>query len=184
MSNKTKKRPLSYFEAITLAETLTEDILQPYCKKIDIAGSVRRHQDHVHDIEIVCLPKKGEVFAPGELLPRRQNLVLNFFQKEESRRHGISIAKSGQRYIKAFFGSVQVDVFMPLESQWGRILAIRTGPKDYSIKLARRWKELGYKGVEGKLLPESGEGYKPTFPTEQSFYKFLNWKWISPQKRH
>lgn len=179
-----RKKKLSYIEARTLAQSLT-DILAPLCEpgKCKIAGSVRRGREIVGDIEIVCLPKKAKVTAPGELLPTVQNLVIHYFNKEHHRRRGIKILKGGQRYLQVLVGSVQVDIFMPLASQWGRILAIRTGPKNFAIQLAQRWKQLGYKGIRGKLHPESGEGYQPDFPTEKSFFKFLNWNFIQPQKR-
>jgi len=32
------------------------DTLRPYCKKIEVAGSIRRQRPWVHDIDIVLIP--------------------------------------------------------------------------------------------------------------------------------
>ena len=42
--------------ALVFAWSVLES-LSPYCKVIDIAGSVRREKPEVKDIEIICVPK-------------------------------------------------------------------------------------------------------------------------------
>ena len=46
---------------LEVAQKIAVDIcykLQPFCEKINIAGSVRRKKPEVKDIEIVCVPKQ------------------------------------------------------------------------------------------------------------------------------
>lgn len=68
--------------------------------------------------------------------------------------------------------------------EFGRMLALRTGPASYSKKMAARWVELGWHGKDGKLFNASGTGERAgPFPTEQSFFDFLGWAYIKPEAR-
>jgi DNA polymerase/3'-5' exonuclease PolX len=177
---KTYKRSLTLQDARITANTFIKHIY-PFCRpdKCMTAGSVRRRQPVVGDIEIVCIPKMGKADSPGELFRTHQNLVINYLQKHYRRDKGIKILKGGPRYQQLLLGSTQIDLFMPLESQWGRILALRTGPAALSKRMATRWCELGYKGVDGVLVPRPS----PEFPTEKSFFDFLNWSYKNPENR-
>lgn len=44
-----------------------KDKLEPACKRIEVAGSLRRCQPDVGDIELVCIPKAGE-FEPADAI--------------------------------------------------------------------------------------------------------------------
>ncbi len=48
------RRPLAEGEAI--ASALVAD-LEPYCARIQVAGSIRRRKEMVGDIEIVAIPR-------------------------------------------------------------------------------------------------------------------------------
>jgi DNA polymerase/3'-5' exonuclease PolX len=188
MMQATQKRALSLVEARSIADTL-QSKLKPYCKpgKCTAAGSVRRERPDVGDIELVCLPRFGPVKKNGELFPVSRNLVIHYLQKQYRQYHGIQPVKGGPRYHQFLYGSTQIDLFMPLESQWGRILALRTGPAELSKKMALRWVQLGYEGVDGELLEHPFNGLYsksiPEFPTEQSFFDFLGWEYTEPKYR-
>jgi DNA polymerase/3'-5' exonuclease PolX len=60
-------------EAQQIAQKYVE-LLRPYCKRIEIAGSIRRQRPEVKDIEIVCIPKRAPLngglfgYTPDELV--------------------------------------------------------------------------------------------------------------------
>jgi hypothetical protein len=49
--------------------------LQPRCEQACVAGSLRRGKTDVGDIEIVYVPRMGQIHMPGELFPRPGSLA-------------------------------------------------------------------------------------------------------------
>jgi DNA polymerase/3'-5' exonuclease PolX len=49
--------------------------LQPRCEQLCIAGSLRRRKPEVGDIEILYVPRMGQVHRPGELFPQPGSLA-------------------------------------------------------------------------------------------------------------
>ena len=180
--NTARKTSYNLIGAMLVAQTL-QGKLKPFCKpgKCKIAGSIRRKKDMVHDVEIVCIPKRGKVTPPGEMLPvDDQNLVVDYLERYPVLYPKV---KGGQRYWRVHFMSMPCDIFMTNEQQWGRILALRTGPGSFSKQMASRWCEKRYKGHNGELVSLSGNRFKPSFPTEQSFFEFLGWDYLEPENR-
>lgn len=64
--------------AIEICQTL-----QPYCETLNIAGSIRRQKMEVHDIEILCVPKRIRVGNQMDIFGEvsMQNLVHPEFVK-------------------------------------------------------------------------------------------------------
>jgi|AntDeeMinimDraft_5_1070356.scaffolds.fasta_scaffold11528_3 DNA polymerase/3'-5' exonuclease PolX len=178
----TRKHTLSLIEADTTARRLLDD-LTPLCEagKCTVAGSIRRREAEVGDIDIMCIPRVGKAVSPGEMFPFRQNLVIHYLTMQHHRRKGLKILKGGPRYQQFLYGTTRVDLFMPVPEQWGRMLAICTGPVSYAKEIAGRCNVLGYEAKDGALI--HGNGNKPEFPTEKRFFKFLKWQYIKPEKR-
>ncbi len=178
---KTNTAPkIQLLEAEYIASQLVF-MLTGLATKIQVAGSVRRKVPEVKDIEIVCLPLYREVPVGlfGDI--ERQNKVINWLS--DASNDMITIEKGGDRYQKFTFNGYKVDLFMPLPQEYGRILAIRTGPDIYSKRLAKRWVELGYEGVDGRLINKSTGKADLEFPTEESFFEFLSWHYQKPTAR-
>lgn len=158
--------------------------LESLCEQFAIAGSVRRKEPFVKDVEIVCVPKFKERINNHELFPKPQlvNEVIHWIQKPEN--DNVTVLKGGPKYQQIVYSnSVQVDIFMTDHSQFGKDLAIRTGPANYSKKMASRWVELGYHSNNNVIRKNgSGEAAGP-FPTEESFFDFLGWTYIKPEGR-
>lgn len=55
-----------YTDAITIAESL-KTAITPFCKRVEVAGSLRRKKSVVKDIEIVCVPKWETLPNPSDL---------------------------------------------------------------------------------------------------------------------
>ena len=157
--------------------------IQPYCKIVCVAGSVRREVDYVGDVEVVVIPL--DEFSMGRCFPEGYSgMVVN-----------------GTRLKRFKYGNgVQIELYIVLnEADWGRILAIRTGSSAYSHHLAMQWNRRGWCGTEDglrrkdecihkstwKIKPE----YKncptlpPIFSTEESFLAFIGVDYVHPKAR-
>ncbi len=112
--------PLDY--ATEIAEkTLAQ--LEPYCERIEIAGSIRRKRPEVKDVEIV-------------LIPRVKDLSLLKIQIDKWKKNkGTFPCLYTQRRLPEGIG---LDLFVATPATWGLQLAIRTGPVNQPI-LSINW---------------------------------------------
>lgn len=156
-------------------------VLEPLTEKLFVAGSVRRGETRIKDIDFVCIPKFKEVANDLFGKPEYINRVVEWANrpniKEQYRTSG------GQRQQKLTYDHVPVEIYMTTPEQFGRMLAIRTGPESYTKKMAARWVQLGYHGIDGELISETDPSDKPEFPTEEEFFSWLCWTWVKPEAR-
>jgi DNA polymerase/3'-5' exonuclease PolX len=158
--------------------------LTPYVKVISVAGSVRREVDYCGDVEVCCVAK--DEFSMGQAFP------MGF--------KGLTI--NGTRLKKFYYpeSGIHIECYITSESDYGRMLAIRTGSSAFShIQLAVRWTRLGWTGTEDGLRRKSecihkstwkiDPKYKlcptlpPAFHTEEEFFAFLGVPWVHPRER-
>lgn len=194
-------------EADALAAKIV-DTLRPHCDQIAVAGSIRRRKPIVGDIEIVCVPACVEnlIGERGDsLLDPDLDELLNSGRLLPGRCRGERYAQFG---IPSVDG-LKLDLFMTTPGSWGVILAIRTGPADYSKRLVTR---RCYRGLlpddmrvdEGRLFagcrweratkfdPQLGEyevddlvepGAPIDTPTEELFFDAIDQPWVHPANR-
>jgi len=182
--------------------------LEPFCEKIDIAGSVRREKPEPKDIEIVCQP--------------RLTVIKDLFQQEVGKHRSYQFCNTVKslgkilkghpyedRYVQiALPDGINLDLFMPIPEDYYRQLAIRTGSSMYSHKvLAIAWLNVGYCGTRNglrlksecyeKVIGQRPDGTQkkewicnvenptppPIFTSEYDFFKFLKMEWVEPSKR-
>jgi len=159
------------------------ELLAPHCERIEIAGSVRREKPHVKDIEIVAIPKPYEVglFASGLAL------VVERWPKRKGE------LGPSCRYTQRIFEGTTVDLFFCRPETWGLILAIRTGPTEFSKALLERCKQRGYHSVFGQLHRRRKyqfgsvdllEQLVPVdTPEEEAIFEYAGLKYIPPTWR-
>lgn len=158
-------------------------LIEPYVLKAEIAGSIRREQKMVSDVEIVCLENP-------------KNPLSNLFVKGFK-----GMVKNGPRYKQFKYPEISVDLFIPIPNDYGRIFAIRTGNAVFSrIKLAGTWFRMGWRGCPDGLrrkeeMEQKGKKWilkdefkdnptlPPAFNTEVEFFDFLGIPWIDPRSR-
>jgi len=138
--------------------------LNPYCQRIEVAGSVRRRKYKVNDIDFVLIP--------SDLWNLNQEIL----------KLG-RVKMSGNKIMRVMVGLVQVDLYFADEETWATLLLIRTGSKENNIRLAtlakkKRW-HLAASG-DG-LFNETGE--RIAGETEQSIYDALGLPYQLPQGR-
>ena len=139
-------------------------LLSPYCKRIQVAGSIRRRKLEVNDIDLVLIPDN----------------LWNLHQ--EIMRLG-KVRMSGSRIMRVTVGLAQIDLYFADEENWATFLLIRTGSKENNIRLATLAKKRGWHlAANGDgLLNEEGE--RIAGDTEQSIYGALGIPYQLPQER-
>lgn len=163
-------------QAEHLAQRIAEQLL-PFCERgmCVVAGSIRRRRPFVNDIDLVVLPKTGQLLA----LKARCKLATE-------------VIKDGdQNMIVRLKNGVQLDVFIAhgeqgdlLETKptnFGTLLLNRTGSTQHNVWLIEHAKSLGltwnpYHGVfDGDRLLASA--------TEAGIFRALKLDFIEPEQR-
>lgn len=158
-------------QARTIAERYRRK-LQPFCEKIEIAGSIRRERPTVKDIELVCIPK---TFKPvvktlfGDEAPQPARPIKEFCDlvNEWEAVKGSPAGKYTQRVL---IEGIKLDLFMTTRDNWGLIFMIRTGSADYSKKMLGIIKTAGFKSDGGQLV-DTDTGEIIPVKTEKEFYQ-------------
>jgi DNA polymerase/3'-5' exonuclease PolX len=160
-----------YHEAKSIADELI-DVLQPYCTKIEVAGSVRRKKEQVKDIEICLVPENA-----NKLFNVLGNYLLHINPK-------FSYIKNGSRYKQFMYGGCQVDMFIAKEDNWGLIYLMRTGSAEFSTKVLAAWKRVtggGY-SKDGYLYNANNEIVYT--PEEEDMFKLCKMEFVEPELRN
>lgn len=200
---------IPYSEAVKIARTVYES-LNPFTTAFTFAGSLRRKQPFVGDIEAVVLPTYDTV--PDGLFGTKEIRSRDFVLTVHSLGHLQSGDPVAGRYCKIIVGGklntvtqeltggVQLDLFIPQPHDYGRQLAIRTGPSNYSSNvLAKKWAAMGWCGtVDGLRRQSQCDQYDkiwklkaglqnvqlpPVFNTEIEFFQFLGLDFVEPRFR-
>lgn len=156
-------------QAQEIAESVRSK-LEPFCERIEVAGSIRRKKPEVKDIEIVAIPKPYDVglFSSGIAT------VVNRWEKVK----GELPCKYTQRILPE---GIKLDLFFAKPENWGLIYAIRTGSAEYSHKvLACGWSAKGYKSVDGMLTLFGGQ---VPVREEEDLFHLIGIDWVTPEQR-
>jgi DNA polymerase (family 10) len=165
--------------ALAIARRIVEE-LRPASRCIEIAGSLRRGNPTVHDIDIVLLPQRlSDQFVLGDDMPVHQ-VLRRLVQR------GSLTEVRGKEKMKCFIAvktGIPVDLYIATPETWTTLLLIRTGSKEHNIKLAQRARDLGMK------LRASGDGIEDAtgqllrVSTEQELFSLLQVPYIPPEDR-
>ncbi len=155
-------------EAKPIANEL-KALMEPYCDRIEIAGSVRREKEIVKDIEIVLIPTKA-------------SKLFNVLGLHLLKTIGdIRYLKNGDKYKQFFYRGIKIDLFVACPDNWGYILAIRTGSAEFSHNtLATGWVKKGYKGENGFLTKD---GVVVPVREEIDLFNLLDFDYVEPENR-
>lgn len=195
---------MNYSQAKDIAVSLCYQ-LQPFCDKINIAGSLRRQKPQVKDIEIICSPKYEEIDMQTDMFSTEKAVVISSGFITTSLSFGTLIKGDprGKYMQMSLPEGINLDLFIPDSFDYYRQYAIRTGSADYSFKvIAAGWKKIGWcgsdvglrrmydciesKGSDGKskwkcINPMAEE--PPVWESEQHFFDWIGIKMIHPKDR-
>ena len=164
-------------------------ILAPACRRIELAGSVRRGKPDVHDVEFVFEPKLGlravDLFE-SETYPLTDD-VLATLQEAGTLASDDKVKRWGPKYKRCVHvaSGLVIELFAADSENWGYILALRTGPYDFNKVLVRQpWHggalPLGVRLVDGYVYRD---GCRLPVPTEEDFFTALNLPCWPPAER-
>lgn len=164
---------MELINAVNIANEII-NVIKPYCKRIEIAGSTRREKPIVHDLELVAVP---------ENLNTLKNKLGIYLMTQPGANRSKPFTKAGDKYIQFNFKNEQVDLFLASEDNWGLIYLIRTGSAEFSTSILSRWKK-----VSGGGYSEAGYLHKPTGERlitreEIDVFNLCNMKFVEPHFR-
>lgn len=161
---------MNYNKAKSIADKYV-NLFRPFCKRIEIAGSIRRKRPEVGDIEIVCIRDTRQLYQWKELIDGFRIIK------------GTAVGKYVQLNLK---DGINLDLFMCFENNFGLIYAIRTGSAEYSHQvLAVGWNRAGYTSKEGVLYPDEKNPLKEKIyiREEEELFKLIGIPYVEPEKR-
>ena len=162
---------------------LWRDRLIPDCKRIEIAGSIRRECETVGDIEIVAIPKPALFGRIHDLTYSRKGSPPIVVTKGAP---GLLNGKA--RYIQIYDAGekIYLDLFLCMPETWGVIFAIRTGSAEFSHGLMIRANKLGMTSIQGRIHQATDNGFciAAQTPEERDVFEALQIQWVEPPQRH
>ena len=181
------KRPYAMMAGI--ANNLAEK-LAPCCKRIVVAGSIRRQKAEIGDIELV-------VIADGDKLTERLNQIMADGKIRHVEAGPKKTKRWGEKQKSFLFDAadgqpVQVDVFICQPETWGYTLLVRTGSGGFSNRIVtpidRRTHEglpglmpMKYKCVESRVVTTDGTVLDT--PEEDDIFHLWNIEPVAPHLR-
>jgi DNA polymerase/3'-5' exonuclease PolX len=170
-------------KAIWIAGEIMDE-LRPSCERVAVAGSVRRGNPEVKDIEIVVEPfsnvVKVDIFGTKEY---QYNIDII---EEELLQLG-DLIKNGNKYKQCRLRQgINLDLFIvTYPAQWGVIYTIRTGPPEFSHWIVTPRNKGGalpsYARVKDGAVWTGGTMIQMS--EEKDFFDFLNMAMIPPRNR-
>jgi DNA polymerase/3'-5' exonuclease PolX len=172
------KQKLQLEAARDLAQNLVKQ-LAPFCKRIEIAGSVRRNKPEVGDIELVAIPVfEFDMFGNVSEEHQLDGVCWEEFGK---------VIKNGHKYKQIELkDGINLDLFIVTPpAQWGVVFTIRTGSAEFSHRLVTPRKFGGmmpsnYK-VQGGAIWSNNHIIET--PEESDVFDLIGVPFIAPEKR-
>ena len=164
--------------------------LEPFTKRIEIAGSIRRGREDVGDIELVYVPyMRPATDLFGDTLGQTDDIdfVLARMIKEdqlEKRKNsaGRYIGYGSKNKYLVDRSGIPVDIFSAPEANFGMTMVIRTGPAEFNMRLMQRFLDLGMKGHVSEGM-EDKWGNWILCATEEEVFKLAQWDYLEPEDR-
>ena len=145
---------------LKLAEKIIKEI-KPYCKRIQIAGSIRRKEKNPVDIDIVVIAKNKDKIK--DILVKKGRII-----------------KNGEKQFSVKIEVVKVELYFVSDDELGSALIAYTGSSRYSIGLRVLAKKKGLKLNQYGLFKGNK---KIAGKTEKEIYKALGKDYKMPEQR-
>lgn len=163
--SKGKRAPLGL--AQTLGGHLVK-MLEPSTKKVMIVGSVRRMKQMVGDVEIVALAQEttlSDLFGHQITVERTSiDEALDHLADQDYQGWRVDPRLNGRLHkrLRHIHTGLTADLYLTLDSRgWGPLVAVRTGPRDFSKLVVTTARGLGWHFADGFLLHGHLKGRRP-----------------------
>jgi DNA polymerase/3'-5' exonuclease PolX len=141
-------------------------------KRCELAGSLRRNERVVHDIDFAVIPK-------GDDLGKWREEV-----KERVAKIGGSVASFGDVISNFQYRGVQVNLFLcPGPDSWGVTLMWATGPTGHTIGMTIKAKKKGLLINSRGIWTREEPARLVVARTEHEVGRILGWKYKPPETR-
>lgn len=188
---ETRRWPVVQAEAV--GRSLIEELCGA-CKRITIAGSIRRQKPMVGDVEILYIPR-FEVHPMIEDFWGSQRINLVDIELDRMLARG-TLGKRLNTIGREVWGDlnklavhmetgIPVDFFATTEAAWWNYLVCRTGPGESNIRIATAARMRGLKwhpygqGFERMI----GRGGNVVVHSEQDVFEAVGMAYLLPEKR-
>lgn len=158
-------------------------LLQPACRQIEIAGSIRRRKPEVHDIDLVVWPlfdlsTTPDFFGLGMTMTNKPSRLMDLLAAKN-----LAVMAPDAKIVRLIWGGIPVELYIcePDGSNWGALLQMRTGPAEFNRRLASRAKKMNLKYVAGYGIYRESERIDDG--TEAGVFTALNLPWTDPPVR-
>jgi DNA polymerase/3'-5' exonuclease PolX len=159
------------------------NLLQPACRQIEIAGSIRRRKAEVHDIDLVVWPILQR-FAVKDLFG---NEVSNWMEPSRLMdllvTQGVLDMDPEAKIVRFTWGGIPAELYIcePDGSNFQALLQMRTGSAEFNANLASRAKKMNLKYVAGYGIFRETE--RVDDGTEAGIFTALGLPWTEPPVR-
>lgn len=165
------KKDLDPKFAKEVAEDFREKTKDLY-RRSELAGSLRRKEPLVHDIDFAVVPNGVDFGVWREKVRKRVDGI------------GGTVISFGEIISNFLYRGVQVNLFLcPSENAWGVTLMWATGPKGHTIGMTIKARNKGLlinsTGIWTRELPPRLVGAR----TEEQVGRILEWKFKPPETR-
>jgi DNA polymerase/3'-5' exonuclease PolX len=170
-----------YATAMAAAQSLLT-VLDPFCARLLIAGSLRRGLRAVGDVELVVIP----AFEPILDLFGEPSGLFRTMLVDGLADVGITtFRKNGPKFKQFTWQDLPVDLFIASVETWGCVATIRTGSADFAHWLVTSTSQGGacpvlYRFQDGRM--EQGATPLQT-PEERDVFALLRLDWVEPSDR-
>jgi len=155
-------------EALPIVEEIIAALRAiPGVKNLTPAGSLRRFQETVGDIDLM-----GTADEPKEVIDAFVALPLV----------GQVLAQGSTKVSVIVSGGLQVDLRLVEPDSFGSLLQYFTGSRQHNISLRERWRKRGLKLSEYGITVVATDKLEK-FATEEEFYRRLRMQYIPPEIR-
>ena len=173
--------------------------LAPYCERIEIAGSLRRHRPDVKDIELLAIPRMAlrpteqhNLFEPPLKVPT--DLLAKYLKRAVISGYpwSLRLSKAGHPAFgplnklllyKTPGREIPLDLFTATAQNWGRDMWVRTGPARWNQATATRALRMGMKFHAYGPAAFTRDGLPVTCATEEEFATVLGIACTPPEQR-
>lgn len=146
--------------------------IEDLCKKCLLAGSIRRKEPVVHDIDFAVIPKGRSFGAWKDEVSQRVVEI------------GGRVTTFGETISNFVYRGAQVNLFLCLnEDAWGVTQMWATGPKGHTIGMTVKARDRGYVINSKGLWTREETPRLIKTKTEEDVGRLLGWKYKPPEAR-